>query len=470
MGEVAEAEGGAAEVFESPVDGLGGAVAGAGAVEECEDVARPLLHGPAELADLDERRGNAAADRSDHLLHHRLRFLLVGLPVGRDDALVDAPGRLDLDVLLAREHCVQACPLPVGEQARPGVQGAAGFVERVALEPAVPGGVLLDPTPADIQRVAGEADHVERVHDGDGVGEFLGGSGLEPGEAVHRDHLDPLRPVRRAGGEPLLEHHLGAALDHVQQPRRPGLVPRGREVDDHGDVLVAQPRVSPDVLVDTDRGDPVEPGGVVDQAPLAFREDGGVRGTPGHPETCGDAGDGEVVDDDAPQRPLQAAAGDLRTRRRCPRHVLPPRAPAVSAPVPAHPHQQGRRPVPERLVRQSTRDRVPRHALDTALPTPRVVLDDAAFDRGPIRLDQLADGDEAELVEAAERGQVRDRESRVEHVEVFRDGEREELPSSGRPRPLPGHRRAQPTTPSFVKSHFRVRYSNFSVSLIFCVL
>jgi hypothetical protein len=27
----------------------------------------------------------------------------------------------------------------------------------------------------------------------------------------------------------------------------------------------------------------------------------------------------------------------------------------------------------------------------------------------------------------------------VEHVEVFRDGEREELPSSGRPRPLPGH-------------------------------
>ncbi len=108
--------------------------------------------------------------------------------------------------------------------------------------------------------------------------------------------------------------------------------------------------------------------------------------------------------------------------------------------------------MPERLVRQSTRDRVPRHALDTALPTPRVVLDDAAFDRGPIRLDQLADGDEAELVEAAERGQVRGRESRVEHVEVFRDGEREELPSSGRPRPLPGHQRAQPTTPSFMKS------------------
>lgn len=125
-------------------------------------------------------------------------FFLSG-PVGRDDALVDAPGRLGLDVLLVREHCVQACPLPVGEQARPGVQGAAGFVKRVALEPAVTGGVLLDPTPADIQRVAGEADHVERVHDGDGVGEFLGGSGLEPGEAVHRDHLDPLRATASGG-------------------------------------------------------------------------------------------------------------------------------------------------------------------------------------------------------------------------------------------------------------------------------
>ncbi len=36
----------------------------------------------------------------------------------------------------------------------------------------------------------------------------------------------------------------------------------------------------------------------------------------------------------------------------------------------------------------------------------------------------------------------------------FGDGEREELPSSGRPRPLPGHRRAQPTTPSFAMSPF----------------
>jgi len=50
VSEVAEAESGAAEVFEASVDGLGGAVAGAGAVEEREDVRGALLQGPAEPA------------------------------------------------------------------------------------------------------------------------------------------------------------------------------------------------------------------------------------------------------------------------------------------------------------------------------------------------------------------------------------------------------------------------------------
>ena|GEM_PF-3976518 len=54
--------------------------------------------------------------------------------------------------------------------------------------------VLLDVTPADIQRVTGETDHVERVNDGDCVGD-------------------------RVGSEPLLEYGLRAALVQVQQPR-----------------------------------------------------------------------------------------------------------------------------------------------------------------------------------------------------------------------------------------------------------
>ena len=47
-------------------------------------------------------------------------------------------------------------------------------------------------------------------------------AGFEPGEPVHRDHLDPVAPRLLPFGEPLPEGRLGAALDHVQQPRRPG--------------------------------------------------------------------------------------------------------------------------------------------------------------------------------------------------------------------------------------------------------
>ena len=57
VGEVAEAEGGAAEVFEAAVDRLGRAVGGAGSVEEREDVDGALFQGASEASDLDERGG-----------------------------------------------------------------------------------------------------------------------------------------------------------------------------------------------------------------------------------------------------------------------------------------------------------------------------------------------------------------------------------------------------------------------------
>ena len=54
VGEVAEAEGGAAEVFEPAVEGLGRAVAGAGPVEVGEHVAGPLVQGATEPPQLDQ--------------------------------------------------------------------------------------------------------------------------------------------------------------------------------------------------------------------------------------------------------------------------------------------------------------------------------------------------------------------------------------------------------------------------------
>src|SRR3546814_7689678 len=97
-----------------------------------------------------------------------------------------------------------------------GVQDPSGGVERVAGAAPVTVGGELDSSATPVQGLAGEADDVERVHHRDCVGEFLGGCGLEAGEAVHRDYLDGVAPCLRPVGEPGLEHGLGAAFDHVQ--------------------------------------------------------------------------------------------------------------------------------------------------------------------------------------------------------------------------------------------------------------
>jgi len=62
-------------------------------------------------------------------------------------------------------------------------------VERIVLAAAVPVGVLLDASAALVQRVAGQTDDVEGIHDRDSVGQLFAGGGLEPGEPVHRDDL-----------------------------------------------------------------------------------------------------------------------------------------------------------------------------------------------------------------------------------------------------------------------------------------
>ena len=101
--------------------------------------------------------------------------------------------------------------------------------------------------------------------------------------------------------------------------------------------------------------------------------------------------------------------------------------------------------MPERLMRKPTDHGVPRHALGPAPAAPRIVVDDAALDHRPLLVEMLPHGLEAELVEAAERGEAGRGEGSVEHVEVFRMGS---VGTSilGGPRRLPGQRRAHPYT------------------------
>lgn len=137
--------------------------AGRGSVDVGQHILGALLQGPPKRGELRQRRRDSVAERLDHPVISCQALRSVGLPVGADHALVDAPGRLDLDVLLDAEQRGQPLPLPVGEEVGAGVQRPAGAVERVALSAAVTVQVLLDPPPASVQGVAGEADDVERI-------------------------------------------------------------------------------------------------------------------------------------------------------------------------------------------------------------------------------------------------------------------------------------------------------------------
>lgn len=68
--------------------------------------------------------GDAGAERLDQLDHQLAARGPVGVPVGGDHPLVDAPGGLDLDVLIDGEQGRESGGLLVGEQVGTGVQGS----------------------------------------------------------------------------------------------------------------------------------------------------------------------------------------------------------------------------------------------------------------------------------------------------------------------------------------------------------
>jgi hypothetical protein len=93
-----------------------------------------------------------SVDQAGHLLS---ALAAVGVPVGGDHLLVDAPGRLHLDIGVGGAQVLEALSLLAGEQVGAGKQCSSGPVERVAGESPVAVEILLDPAPASVQRVAG---------------------------------------------------------------------------------------------------------------------------------------------------------------------------------------------------------------------------------------------------------------------------------------------------------------------------
>ncbi|AFP37839.1 hypothetical protein MSMEI_1366 [Mycolicibacterium smegmatis MC2 155] len=445
VGEVAEAQGGSAQVFEAAVDRFGRPVGGAGAVEVGQDVGGTLLQCPPEGDQLGQRRGDACAQRGDQCSHHGAALGAVWFAVGGHGALIHRPGGLDLGVRVGGEQCGQSGFLAVGEQVGPGVQGASRSVERVGAAAAVPAGGQLHAASALVEGVAGQADHVEGVHHRGRVRQFFGGGGLEPGEPVHGNNVHTITPLLWPLCQPVGERLLGAALHHVEQPCGAGPVTHGREIDDDGDVLVAAASVPPHVLIDADHRDAIEPGRIGDEHPLTFGEHGVVGSVPRHRKRLGDPGHRQVLADKGFQRPPQSTPGQPGPRFGCGAGILAPHMSAAGATVTADRDQQSRGSPPERFMSQRASHAVTYNAFFAAAAAPPILIGDPARQHGPIRVEALAGHLQPELVEAAESRQVSAGEARptgsVRHVEVFQmDGVGTSI--IGRPRPLSRHRRA----------------------------
>ena len=134
-----------------------------GPVEVGQDVGGPVLQRPPEPDDLAQGGRDVVADGGDQPGHELTALGPVGFAVGGDHALIDGPGGFDLDVLIDGEQRVEACALLVGEQVAASVQDPPCAVEGVGGAAAVAVEVLLGAASAPVERVAGEADHVERV-------------------------------------------------------------------------------------------------------------------------------------------------------------------------------------------------------------------------------------------------------------------------------------------------------------------
>ena len=196
------------------------------------------------------------------------------------------------------------------------------------------------------------------------------------------------------------------------------------------------------VFVDADHPHTVEAGWIGDEYPLTFGEHRVVGGVPRHRQSFGDSGHAQVLADKGFQRPPQTTARQRSPRLGCGTGTcLAPRMTAAGASVAAHSDQQRGGPPPERLMGQPSGHGVARAAFLAAPPTPSILVDDPTRQECPVRLNALPGHLQPELIEAAERGQIRASEGSVRHVEVFQLGS-VRTPIIGRPRPLPRQRRA----------------------------
>ena len=92
-------------MFEAAVDGFGRTIGGVGMIEVGQDVPGSAFECPAQRGELGQTpRYTRAGQCVDFGLHQGLAADFVGIAVGVDNTLVDAPGDFECDVAIAGEQ------------------------------------------------------------------------------------------------------------------------------------------------------------------------------------------------------------------------------------------------------------------------------------------------------------------------------------------------------------------------------
>ena len=208
-------------------------------------------------------------------------------------------------------------------------------------------------------------------------------------------------------------HHIEKAC------RSRSLADRG-EINDDGDIFVPASGVSPHVLVDADHRHTIESIRIVDQQPVSFGQNRGIRGMPGHRELHRDHGHGVVINNECTQCPIESGSRDLGPGWCRSRGVLAPHVAAFDALVATQANMQCRWPVSEGFMCQPPQNSVADIAVTATPAAPIIGRIRSAFQHRFVGGDVLADACQVKGVEADECREVRRREYRLVHVEVFR--------------------------------------------------
>ena len=165
--------------------------------------------------------------------------------------------------------------------------------------------------------------------------------------------------------------------------------------------------VSPHVLVDADDRHTVETIRIVDQQPVSFGQDRGVRGMPGHRELLRDHGHGVVINNECTQCPIESGSRDLGPGWCRSRGVLAPHVAAFDALVATQANMQCCGPVPEGFVCQATQNGVADIAVAATSSAPVIGGVRSTFQHRFVGGDVLADAGQVKGVESSECREVR---------------------------------------------------------------